>query len=205
MTPPLSDLQLDALTEIFNIGVGQAASSMSQIVDEEISLSVPKIEVIQGSLQAGAIKSAIRSPRICAVSQDFVGGIDAKAFLVFPEGKTREIVRRMLGEAVSTDELGEMEQEALSEIGNIILNSCFSSLADVLHADFRSSLPVYHLGQVDEIMPANSACDDDLMILLHIDFSMPKAKIDGYLVFLMALPSFNELIKQVDRFLSDIG
>lgn len=205
MTPQLSELQLDALAEIFNIGMGQAASSMSQIVDEEIALTVPQIEVIPGSCQADAIKSAIQSPRICAVSQDFIGGINARAFLVFPEGKTREIVRRMIGEAVSADELSEMEQEALSEIGNIILNSCFSALSDVLHADFQSSMPAYHLGQVDEIMPANSVDDEELMMLLHINFSMPKARIDGYLVFLMALPSFNALVKQVDQFLLGIG
>ena len=205
MATQLSDHQLDALTEIFNIGVGQAASSMSQIVDEEIALSVPKIEIMQGSRQADTIKSAIRSPRICAVSQDFIGSINAKAFLFFPEGKTREIVRRMLGELVSADELSEMEQEALSEIGNIILNSCFSALSDVLQADFQSSLPAYHLGPVDEILPASSARDGDLMMLLHIDFSMPRAKIDGYLVFLMTLPSFNALIKQVDQFLLGIG
>ena len=205
MTTQLSDFQLDALTEIFNIGVGQAASSMSQIVDEEIALSVPKIEIIQGSQQADAIKTAIQSPRICAVSQDFSGSIDAKAFLVFPEGKTREIVRRMLGDSVSADELSEMEQEALSEIGNIILNACFSALSDVLQAGFQSSSPAYHLGLVDEVLPVSSAPDEDLMMLLHIDFSMTRARIDGYLVFLMTLPSFNALIKQVDQFLLGIG
>ncbi len=204
MTIDLSELQLDALVEIFNIGVGQAASSMSQIVGEAITLSVPTIELLPGDNKAAAISAVVRNPRICAVSQDFTGGINSKAFLIFPEGKTREIVRRMVGESVSADELSEMEQEALSEIGNIILNSCFSSMSDLLHAEFQSSLPTYHLGLVGDVLHMQDNHDDNLLLLLHIDFSMPSDQIHGYLVFLLTLPSFNALIQYIDRFLSDI-
>jgi chemotaxis protein CheC len=204
MTVDLSELQRDALIEIFNIGVGQAASSMSQIVGEAITLSVPIVELLPGNNHADAISAIVHNPRICAVSQDFVGEISSRAFLIFPEGKTREIVRRMVGESVSADELSEMEQEALSEIGNIILNSCFSSMSDLLHAEFHSSLPTYHLGLVGEILPAQENYEDNLLLLLHIDFSMPSDQINGYLVFLLTLPSFNALIGQIDRFLSGI-
>jgi len=204
MSIDLTELQRDALVEIFNIGVGQAAHSMSQIVGEAITLSVPVIELLSGNNQAEAIGAIVRNPRICAVSQDFTGGMDAKAFLIFPEGKTREIVRRMVGETVTADELSEMEQEALSEIGNIILNACFSSLSDLLHTDFRSSLPTYHLGLVSDVLPAQQSQDDNLLLLLHIDFSMPSDQINGYLVFLLTLPSFNSLIGQINQFLSGI-
>ena len=204
MTADLSELQRDALIEIFNIGVGQAASSMSQIVGEPIDLSVPTVEILHGDNRADAISKLTLSPRICAVSQDFIGTISAKAFLIFPEGKTREIVRRMLGDSVSTDELSEMEQEALSEIGNIILNSCMSSLSDALKTSFYCSLPAYHLGQVDQVLSISDQQDGELLMLCHIDFSMPKAQIDGYLVFLLTLPSFKVLIKQIDQFLSGI-
>ena len=201
MTTQLTELQQDALIEIFNVGVGHAANSMSQIAGEEITLSVPRFDILQGADQAGAIRAAIHSQHICAVSQDITGSLDAKAFLIFPEGKTQEIVRRMLGESVSVEELNEMEQEALSEIGNIILNSCFSALSDVLQSSFQSSLPAYHLGSVDQILlPANIPQDDDLLMLLHIDFFMPSAHIDGYLIFLMTLTSFNALLKKIDQF-----
>ena len=204
MTAQLSELQQDALIEIFNIGMGQAASSMSQIVGEEIALSVPKLNILCGADRADTIRAAIHSPRICAVSQDFAGSLDAKAFLIFPEGRTQEIVRRMIGESVSNDELNEMEQEALSEIGNIILNSCISSMCETLQTDFYCSLPAYHAGSTDEILFANSGHENDLLMLFHVDFSMPRANIDGYLVFLLNLPSFKALIEQVDRFLLSI-
>ncbi|MDD5181073.1 MAG: chemotaxis protein CheC [Gallionellaceae bacterium] len=204
MTLHISDIQKNALIEIFNIGVGQAANSLSQIVGEVITPSVPTIAILHSDDQADAISTITRKPRICAVSQDFTGGFDARAFLIFPEGKTREIVRRMLGESVSADELSKMEQEALCEIGNIILNSCSSALSDILHISFHSSIPAYHLGFADEILFAHSANNDDLLILCHIDFSIPSARSDGYLVFLLSPPSFNMLTRQVEQFLLGI-
>lgn len=201
MTLHISDLQKDALIEVFNIGVGQAANSLSQIVGETIAPSVPTIAILHSDEQAGALGTIAHKPRICAVSQNFSGGLDAKAFLIFPEGQTHEIARRMLGESVSADELSEMEQEALCEIGNIILNSCSSALSDILHDSFQSSTPAYHLGFADEILLTHSASNDDLLILCHIDFSIPRARSDGYLVFLLSPPSFNTLARQVEKFL----
>lgn len=203
MTTELTELQRDALTEIFNVGVGQAANSLSQIVGQEIALSVPRLDILSGA-RPEALNSLIRSPRICAISQDFAGIIDTRAFLVFPEGKTLEIVRRMLGETVSLGELGEMEQEALSEIGNIILNSCISAISEVFGSEFRSSLPTYHSGSVIDVLVSNNPLNAELLLLLHIDFSIPSDRIDGHLVFFMALPSFNVLTQRIDRFLKNI-
>ena len=203
MTSHLSYFQKDALAEIFNIGVGQAANSLSQIVGETITPSVPTITILHSNDQADEINMITHKPRIYAVSQDFTGGIDARAFLVFPEGKTQEIVRRMIGESVTADELSEMEQEALSEIGNIILNACMSSLSETLQADFCCSIPACHLGFADEILLANNT-QDELLILCHIDFSIPRTKSDGYLAFLLSRTSFNALVKQVDQSLAGL-
>ena len=201
MTLLLSALQKDALTEIFNIGMGQAASSLSQIIGETVDPSIPTISIMRSDDQAHAKGTLTSRPRICAVSQDFTGNINASAFLVFPEGKSREIVRRMLGESVSMEELGDVEQDALCEIGNVILNSCMSSLAEMLQVDFHCSIPGYHLGPADEILFANPANNDSVLILCHIDFSLPKTRSDGYLAFLLSHSTFNALVKQVDRFL----
>ncbi len=202
MTTVLSDLQRDALIEVFNIGVGNAANSMSQLIDEEIRLSVPKLQVVLKD-HAQIISNFIQSERICAVSQSFSGPLTARAFLVFPEGKTHEIVRRMLGEMVSADELNTMEEEALSEIGNIVLNACISSMSELLQASFKSSQPAYHLDTTLNILSSDNP-DEQFMLLLHIDFSMPREKIDGYLIFLLSVQSFNELVRKIDLLLSKI-
>lgn len=199
----LNEIQRDALVEIFNIGVGNAANSMSQLIHEEITLSVPKLEILVNNY-AETLNAFIQSQRICAVAQDFVGPLEARAFLVFPEGKTHEIVRRMIGEMVSADDLNTMEAEALCELGNIILNACISAMSEMLEIGFECSLPAYHTGNTHEVLSTENSSDEQFMLLLHIDFSMPRDKISGYLFFLLSMQSFGELIKKVELFLAEV-
>ncbi len=197
----LTELQADALIEIFNIGVGHAANSLSQIVGEGVSLSIPRLEILDSS-QIEELSSMISSKRICPVSQDFSGFIDTRAFLVFPEGKSMDVVRRMLGENIGIGDLGEMEQEALSEIGNIILNSCISAMSDSLQSSFQSTLPVFHRGSIDNVLISENHF---VLIMLHINFAIPSDRIDGNLIFLLSATSFNGLAAKIDDFIQAIS
>ena len=43
---PLSDLELDALTELVNIGVSRAATSLRDMIGKQVALSVPRIDLL---------------------------------------------------------------------------------------------------------------------------------------------------------------
>ncbi|MFZ2525180.1 MAG: chemotaxis protein CheC, partial [Candidatus Ferrigenium altingense] len=138
----LSELQLDALTEIFNIGAGRAASSLSEIVGDEVKLSVPCVQLYQSS-EINADTLSLNSPRLGAVRQHFSGPFNADAMLLFTEERAMEIVHDMMASQVGIEDVAEYEQEAMCELGNIILNACLSSMADMLDLTLNSSLPVY--------------------------------------------------------------
>lgn len=199
----LSDLQHDALLEIFNIGVGNAAKSMSLLIRDEVKLSAPKLQIVTENCEP-AVTEFMQHNRVCAVSQDFSGTLNARAFLVFPEGKTHDIVHRMIGDQLTAEDLNAMEEEALSEIGNIILNACIGAMSDMLHTEFSSSLPSYHLGSVPDVFAGDCGAAGKFMLFLHIDFSMPQENINGYLFFLLNLQSFKELTQKIDLFLAQI-
>jgi chemotaxis protein CheC len=84
--------------------------------------------------------------RVCGVSQHYEGAFATEAILMFPEDKSLDIVRLMVGDAVPLQELTEMEQEAMSEIGNIILNSCVGTLANIFQElqRFAAGVPCWH-------------------------------------------------------------
>jgi chemotaxis protein CheC len=196
----LTELEHDALVEIFNIGVGHAAASMSAIVDEEVRMSVPSISFLN---RAGAAEllSNKDDERICGVSQHYEGAFNTEAMLMFPENKSLEIVRLMVGESVPLQELTEMEQEAMSEIGNIILNSCVGTLANIFQLELRGSLPLYHVGTSAQILSASGSADDTTVLMLHIDFILEKHQIRGYVAFILDLTSLHDLKHQINRYL----
>ncbi|WLI87917.1 chemotaxis protein CheC [Massilia sp. R2A-15] len=198
----LSELQHDALVEIFNIGVGQAARAMSEIVSEEVTMSVPSIRFLNRA--AAALLGNVDGQRVCGVSQRYEGAFSTHAILMFPEDKSLDIVRLMVGDAVPFKQLTEMEQEAMSEIGNIILNSCVGTLANIFEQELRGSLPVYHLGSSEDILGASGGAPETVVLVLHIDFILETHQINGYVAFVLDLSALADLQVQVDRYLSSI-
>ncbi len=196
----ITEMQRDALLEVFNIGLGKAAASLSTMVRQEIRMAAPSLEIYSKDAPQPALAETEKQ-RISAVSQRFSGAFDADAMLVFPEDKTITIVHKMLGESVPLAELTELEQEAMSEIGNIILNGCISVMADLFRTEFSSTLPVYHLGTPAEILRAPYLKDDSLLLILHVDFHLTKDEIRGYVAFLLNVSSFKHLLAQIDAYL----
>jgi len=200
----LSELQMDALTEIFNIGAGRAASSLSEIVGDEVQLSVPRVQLYQSS-EINAEVLSLNSPRLGAVKQSFSGPFDAQAMLLFTEDRALEIVHDMMGSQVGIEDVAEFEQEAMCELGNIILNACLSSMADMLELTLDSSLPVYSVGETDALLwQIVSEADQSVMLVLHIDLAIVKRQSQGYLVFLLSSSSLQKLLAHIDRFISGI-
>jgi chemotaxis protein CheC len=203
----LNELQHDALVEIFNIGVGQAAASMSGIVNEEVTMSVPSISFLnraEAALLLGGKNKLDQLQRICGVSQHYEGAFETEAILMFPEDKSLEIVRLMVGESVPLAELTEMEQEAMSEIGNIILNSCVGTLANLFQRELQGSLPVYHVGTSEEILSASGSASDSVVLMLHIDFILEMHQIHGYVAFILDVSALHDLKEQINLYLDKV-
>lgn len=199
----LNALELDALTEIFNHGVGQAALALSELAGEEVLLSVPKVEELSKREISDKL-GALGANRICAVRQGFSGAVNTEALLMFPVDQSLRLVQLMVGDDFPLAQLSEMEQESLAEIGNILLNSVVSSVADMLHIEFEGSLPQVELGQVADVLHAGASLDD-LILSLQINFEIASRKIQGYLVFLLDVASSDVLEKKLAAFIESLS
>lgn len=200
----LTPLHLDALIEVFNVGAGRAAASLSEIVGEEVKLSVPSIE-IKRIADADASFVSFNNLKFGVVSQHFSGPFDAEALLLFTESHALEIVRDMMGSQMSIEELAEFEQEAMCELGNIILNACLSAMADMLHISLDSSLPNYKIASTEDIFKGLSSSEEQpYVLILHIDLAIEKRHSEGHLIFLLSSMSLRNLVIQIERFLGNI-
>ncbi len=196
----LSALELDALAEIFNHGVGQAGLALSELAGEEVQLSVPKIEELSKRAITDQL-DALGANRICAVRQGFYGLINTEALLMFPVDQSLQLVQLMVGDEFPLEQLSEMEQESLAEVGNILLNSVVSGVADMLHIEFEGTLPHVELGQAGDVLNSGGGGLDDLVLSLQINFSIASRQIQGYLVFLLDVASSEMLQKKIATFI----
>lgn len=192
-TPCLSDLELDALTELVNLGVSNAALSLREMVNEEVTLSVPKVSIVtRGKAVVILGRHGVR--RLVAVQQDFEGDIRGRALLIFPEAKSLELVRAVVGDSLSLEDITELEHEALAETGNVLLNGCLGTIANNLERNLKISLPEVIYGESSDFFaaPADQALRDRVLFI-YINFAVRQRDVQGYIAMLLDIPSLTAL------------
>ena len=164
----LSELELDAITELVNLGVSRAATNLALMVHEEVVLTVPKVALLSRQ-EAIRTLSERESKHLVAVHQVFEGDIAGRALLIFPEERSLELVRCVVGSELSLEEMIELEQEALAETGNVILNSCLATIANSLDSNLQISLPEVVARRKLAVFQPRPAADrrDDHPVHLH--------------------------------------
>lgn len=200
----LTELERDALTEIVNIGVSRAASSLRKMIGEQVLLSVPSIEVVSHH-RAARLISEREVVDLIAVRQDFTGPFSGRALLIFPETNSLELVRAVTGGELSAAEVVEMEQEALAETGNVILNSCLATMANMLKRSLTMTIPEVLRGDGAKLFEVDEAgSEEGLVLFLYIDFAVRMRDIRGYIAMLMDIPSLATLKELLDEFIASV-
>jgi len=201
----LSELQLDALTELVNLGVSRAAGNLAVMVREEVILSVPKVALMtrQDAIQTLGQRD---SRSLVAVHQTFEGEIVGRALLIFPEERSLELVRSLVSSELSNEEIIELEQEALAETGNVILNSCLATIANSLESRLKISLPEVIRGESNRFFSLPPPPEAGSTVLfVYINFAVRRRNIEGYIAMLMDLPSLEALKKLLDALIRRTG
>jgi chemotaxis protein CheC len=199
----LSDLEQDALAEIANMGVSRAAASLRQMVGEQVVLSVPAVKIVSRQEAARLVEKG-GPPKLIAVQQSFEGPFSGRAMLIFPQAQSLELVRSIVGNEHSLEDVIDLEEEALAETGNVILNACLATIANVLRRTMRMTLPSVIRGDGATLFEVGNTSDGDLVLFLYIDFTIKSRDIHGFITLLMDLPSIRALKDIVRDFISDI-
>lgn len=196
MLESFSDLETDALTELVNVSVSKAAVTLSKMVQGGVSLTVPKVHVVPRASAAAALSTRM-DDQLVAVGEEFRGSFSGAAVMVFPVSNSLELVRAVLPHMADLDEIIEMEQEALSEIGNILINSCLSTLANMLQQRITTSLPRVIYGAALEILTYGGTTESDQVMVFHVDFTMKERGIKGFILIVMSVSSLMALRQSV--------
>jgi chemotaxis protein CheC len=198
----LTDIEQDALAEIANMGVSRAASSLRQMVGEQVLLSVPAVRIVTREA-ASQLVERNNAKKLVAVQQTFEGPFAGKALLIFPEAQSLELVRSIVGDEHSLEDVIDLEQEALAETGNIILNGCLATIANVLNRTMRMSLPSIVRGDGATLFEVDgAAAGGQFVLFLYIDFNIKSRDVHGFIALLMDLPSIALLKEIVHDFIS---
>lgn len=200
----LTELEQDALTEVVNIGVSRAAASLRKMVGHQVLLSVPAVEIVSRE-KAGTLLGERESNGLVAVEQNFSGAFAGRAMLIFPQAHSLALARAVAGDDLSNEDLADLEQEALAETGNVILNSCLATMANMLKRPLNMSIPVVNKGDAASLFRGPAKDDEDgLVLFLYINFSIHQRDLRGYIAMMMDMPSLRSLKGLLAEFIQQV-
>lgn len=204
MNTSIGAIERDAVTELLNIAIGRAAASLSQLVEDEVRLSVPSVDFLSPGHAIARLKCETEECDSVAVRQHFDGRFSGDIMLIFPGHSSLTLVRSLLGEQVPIDSLTELEREAFLEIGNIILNACLGSLSNQLGLATQSTLPAFVRGPAGTLLDLGSGGDEEVVMFLHVDFSLVRQNVAGFLAFVMDIVSARHFVQAVGDYIARI-
>jgi chemotaxis protein CheC len=113
---PYTDVQLDALRELANIGSGNAATALSSMLGRQVDVSIPDVVALP---LADAVEAAGEPDTPAAgVAVEVFGDVEAIVLLLFPRADAD-----LLSELLGVEPGSEIAVSALAEIGNILSSS----------------------------------------------------------------------------------
>lgn len=180
----LTEFHLDALREMGNIGTSHAATSLSQLVGSSINITVPAIKLEK----IDQISSIISDEKVVGVLLDIQDGDSTTGYLytMFPEKSAFRIVDTLMGQPHgTTNGIGEVEQSAIMEVGNILASSFCDALAEFLGLVLLPSPPCFVFDMADAIVENSlitigQVADD--AIIFRTDFMDDRRIYDGYVI-----------------------
>jgi chemotaxis protein CheC len=200
---PISEAEHDALCELANIAMARAATSIRQMVGRQILLSVPTCDLLAPKVAAERLAKP-GNTYLVAVRQEFSGVFTGRALLIFPERSSLELMHTILGRQIPPADILDLEDEALAETGNIILNSWLATIANLLKQSLKTSLPKVIRRDQRHIFES-VVVGESVVLFLHIKFEISQRELQGYVALIMDLPSIEQLRTLIAAFLTRLG
>lgn len=201
----LTPIQQETLAEVINIGVGRAARTLSDLINEPVELQVPEVglypvEVIERRL------ASLLPERVTSVHQFFSGTFSGDALLVFPVELAQKLVRLVIRRQGLEGRLLETDLTTLTEIGNLVINAALGTFGEMLQTEIIFSVPditVETLGSIVRSIARERVSMVQYFILIRARFFIAQEEIEGHLVLLIGVESVELLLQAVERLIRE--
>jgi chemotaxis protein CheC len=158
----LSDLQLDALRELANIGSGNAGTALASMLGRGVDISVPAAAALPLADAVDTVGAPGESRH--AVLLPITGDIEAMVVLLFADDAAAKLCA-----VYGIDPASEDGRSMLGEVGNILGSSYINVLAQMAILDLEPAPPqVVHdlLGAIVQSVLLASADGADTALIL---------------------------------------
>lgn len=194
----LSPMQIDALREAGNIGAGNAAIALSEMVDQKVELSTPMATL----LQLTNVPDLVGGPEasVAGVYLSVTGDCSGSILLLLEEESAARLSSLMVPKDISGPEISVVKRSALQETGSILAAAYLNALGRLTGLFFKPSVPGFAMdmaGAIFDYVLVDLAATEDHVLVVETDFMISGVKVMGHLVLFPDLGTLNTILQRL--------
>lgn len=194
----LNENHIDILKEIGNIGAGNAATSLSQMLSKRIDMNVPEVSLLDYENVINSIGGAENV--VVGILVSFEGEIEGVILFLLKKEFVHMILNSLLGtELQGFEDISEMEMSALSEIGNIMVSSYVNSISSLTDMAIDITVPCLNIdmsGALLDAVTAEFAEAADKVIFIREKYFCQEETIYSHMLLLPSMSSLEILLRK---------
>ena len=197
----LTEDQRDALQELMNIAMGQAAERLALLTDTMVTLSVPFIHPLIREQNKLAIPDHLRRSFMIVTRQSFLGELRGEVFVCFG--------------AMGADKLAELlgykgsglaqQDELMLDVTNILTGACISGLAKQVATQVSYDAPsiLVHSEEAANALDELNL-NEHLAMVLEIRFEVQAHQFSCDLLICITERTASVVVRAIDRLLDEL-
>ncbi len=191
--------EMDIFKEIGSIGIGHAATALSEVLGVRVSMKLPKVS-IEGYDKA---ISCLGNPEdiIAAVLVEMSGDITGVMIYMLKIDFINAILARLVGNYITDfNQIDELSASALEETGNIIISSYVNAITKLANMEVHLSVPsiaINMLGGILSVPMAMLGNITDTLMMIQGEFLIGETQLEGHLLLLPDINSLNSLKRKL--------
>ena len=194
------EMGLDALKEVIHMGTANAATALSEILNQKVMINVPDAKLIPLNQVAKHLGGA--STPIIGVYFLSSGELISRILLIFDQETGHKLASVLTGDNAATDKpLTDIEKSSIMEVGNIVANSYINTLANLFNIRLFPSVPYYAedmLGAVIDFLLIEISEVADYSLMLDTEMHIESFKLRTNLVIFPDEKFLNRLFEKLN-------
>jgi len=195
----LSEDQRDALQELMNVAMGQAADQLARLTDTFVVLSVPRIHSAANISEAQLPAIMGAEQMVDITRQSFLGQVRGETFVCFGSRGADQLAELM---GYDEDNIQQRE-ELMLDVTNILSGACINSLAEQFEIPVSYGAPSVFSQQAPFKQAMNNkALQSHQTLIMEIRLEVKACQFTCDLLLCIAQETVEHVMAVIDRLLS---
>lgn len=196
----LTSEKLDVLTEIGNIGAGNATTSLSVLLNNNLRMEMPIVKLMSFDEVPEMVGGA--ETIVSAVLTHFTGDVSGMILFILELNEAKNLAGSMLHKTYDEGfaQFDHMDKSALKEVGNILMSSYLASISTLTNLEVHTEPPaicVDMAGSVLDLPLIELGQIGDNALIIDSKFLDKDEPIDGFLMFVADEESYDKIFKSL--------